>query len=132
MDKELFDLCKQVYEKTEWKQQHDWYMTDTASKTKVTYISHEGMTKNTPDWYTEHCPAYDSDYLLGKLPKFSPVAKGCYLTVMEKQTPKDKREDFYWTAGYFCGDGWSFTGQSDTPLKALLRLTLALSEAGEL
>ena len=115
---ELFELCKKVYEKTGWTvgdESWDWHTT-TDAKLDSMFVS----------------PKYYTDYLLEKLPKFSPVAKDAYLTVMEKQTPKDKREDFYWTAGYFSGYGWSYTGQSDTPLKALLRLAIALHDSGAL
>lgn len=123
MDSELFELCKEVYKRTEW--QPTGYFDGDYVVTQEDADAggyDDGQLKS----------LYTSDYLLEKLPKFSPFAKDAYLTVIEKQVPKDKREDFYWTAGYFTGYGWGHTGQSDTPLKALLKLTIALHEAGEL
>lgn len=64
-------------------------------------------------------PLYNSDYLLDKLPKNSdegyPLTMGCI----------EEWRFYYW------GDV-IIEGKSDTPLKALLKLTIALSEAGEL
>lgn len=126
MDNELFELCKEVYKRTElpitlgmFHFNKDGHVLMRSYRGGVAYFPENGDV-----------PFYTSDYLLEKLPKFSPFTSDAYLTVMEKQTPKDRREDFYWTAGYFSGYGWGHTGQSDTPLKALLKLTIALDDAG--
>lgn len=124
MDNELFELCKEVYTKTRWGSE---YLGESGMATELDANNLPNMLR-----WELGSPLYTSDYLLAKLPKFSPANRDCYLTIMEKQVPKDRREDFYWTAGYFSGLGWSYTGQSDTPLKALLRLTVALHEKGEL
>lgn len=143
MDNELFELCKEVSAILPITDDIDYYLRWSKPNNvfmKVNRWQYDEDSRRyahkaiTPQFNAENevAPLYTSDYLLDKLPKFSPVAKDAYLTVIEKQTPKDKREDFYWTAGYFTGSGWSYTGQSDTPLKALLKLTIELHEAGEL
>lgn len=67
---------------------------------------------------------YTSDYILEELPAQRP--EGCYL-MMEKMEADDY-EFGYAEWGQFSHE----TGRSDTPLKALLKLTIALHEAGEL
>lgn len=145
IDNELFELCKEVYDRfPEWNDADFWYSENGENKLYYPeWVRKKDPRRNQPKYLTANglpdmknnfanwdIPLYTSDYLLEKLPKFSPFAKDAYLTVMEKQTPKDKREDFYWTAGYFSGLGWGHTGQSDTPLKSLLRLVIALDDAG--
>lgn len=102
---ELFELCKEVYEKTGW--------------VEIGYSKMEIKENG--------YPLYTSDYLLEKLPyklgesippntQWLKVSKGagsyisCYGTVQDA---------LYLT-------------RSNTPLKALLKLTLKLHEAGEL
>lgn len=110
MDNKLFELCKAVYEKTGW----------------------NDLSNDAP-WYTKHgvvgykrlgiAPLYTSDYLLDKLPRYILVYKTATYergktieTVFRTESNQTANEVFY----------------SDTPLKALLKLTLALAEAGEL
>lgn len=94
---ELFELCKEVYEKTGWKPT-DWQ-----------HGIEDGQ------------PLYTSDYLLEKLPK-----KNIILTFDEFSCTWRT----IYGADIFSTD--RFRGNADTPLKALLKLTIALSEAGEL
>lgn len=102
---ELFELCKEVYERTEWEDDLDHF---DAGDT----------------------PIYNSDYLLEKLPnKIEGEHSIGWLTLspMNKET---------WSAGYEADyiddiDDYKLE-RSGTPLKALLKLTIALSEAGEL
>lgn len=100
---ELFELCKEVYERTEWKPT-DWQHGDEGGQ-----------------------PIYTSDYLLEKLPK----------TIWSTYGLAIFPGDYVATAGYYDPDGLigvevNELQKADTPLKALLKLTIALSEAGEL
>lgn len=103
MDNELFELCREVYEKTGW------------------------IIDNADFWVGEPVPLYTSDYLLEKLPK----------------NIKDG-SDFIWawlSMDCLGDDGWQFGYRkgaaaplikaiSDTPFKALLKLVIALDDAG--
>lgn len=97
-DNELFELCKEVYERTGWE-----------SKSIDTHYFAERDERG------EQVPLYTSDYLLGKLP---------VVTL---------------SSGY--GGSWSATDRkidnpiviiSSSPLKALLKLVIALDDAGEM
>lgn len=127
IDTELFDLCKKVYEKTGWDVNGDHYL---LRPTKLNFDkpdklenqeSHgsdykwqigkdsEGMWKA-----KEVIPLYTSDYLLEKLPPKSYCGKNNVGYGVAWKTGTDYDQD------------------ADTPLKALLNLTLALKEAGEI
>lgn len=135
-DTELFDLCKQVYEKTGW-------ITGWAGSRYWVYQPYDGKRRR--EFYEKYklltfdevdqlygagsmdedkesfTPLYTSDYLLEKLPYWTSVTKeGEYASF-----PK----------------GYQFSAQrvneapvlyADAPLKALLKLTLALHKSGEL
>ena len=107
---ELHELCKEVYEKTGW-------------EAPETYKAEDGNPEN--DWQ-----AYDTDYLLEKLPKRIDNDEVNWLDIYYEDDPD------CWRAGYEYAksDKWgdSYDVVADTPLKALLKLTIALSEAGEL
>ena len=121
---ELFELCKEVYERTGWSADMD---------RGVDYVwCHETLTRLPIDWDTSdvhlHIPLYTSDYLLEKLPE--EVDRGL-LVVTNGDRPH---------AGYAQRDQYGDTSlsrnfykraqYSDTPLKALLKLVIALHDAG--
>ena len=128
---ELFELCKEVFEKTGW---GDWSRPDGDSdQTKaywktlvgedVPFISYEHSRWSDALWLA---PSYTSDYLLEKLPR-----------EIRNQTIEVVSYGDHWEAAYSeARDAlWDTAIKShaaDTPLKALLKLTIALSEAGEL
>ena len=122
---ELYELCKRVYELTSWKDTYS--RLDDGNHT----IRNEG---NEVLLGSKQAPLYTSDYLLEKLPD----TIGLY---REERTP-DKWlaacEDGISYGGKHveCGDDEcgceSYYGESDTPLKALLKLTIALLEAGRI
>lgn len=115
MDTELIELSKKVYYLTKWEPSDRYIMSDNYfPKDPVTFVSSTGKTANTPAHYIEECPLYTSDYLLEKLPS---------------GTDLFKRSDGYVVIGP--GNDPS-SNLSDTSLKALLKLTLALHKAGEL
>lgn len=113
---ELYELCKEVYKKTDWKPTESrWWIINEYGERTLNY---------SPAIHNPTVPLYTSDYLLEKLP---PTVKNSfdgdddYLILYKKS----KR----WYADYM---GQFIRCESDTPLKALLKLTIALSEAGEL
>ena len=139
MDNELFELCKQVYEKTGWTRTHKVWHEDTL--TSPTACGYEDIKHA-----IHFTPLYTSDYVLEKLPH----------EVMSVDEWGDEQTGTFglWKAnnGYSCGylheesfirlleetdsDGEKYYRDAeffaDTSLKALLKLTLALAEAGEL
>ena len=135
MDNELFELCKEVYEKTGLATEtgHDgrelylekWYWTING---KVQSFAAERY-KLLEDQVV--APLYTSDYLLEKLPKtiqaeYNPEYLTLYVSYPEVDDPKQ------WCACYEVSKPEKYEEYATTPLKALLKLTLALHEAGEL
>lgn len=107
---ELYELCKEVYGRTGW--------------------DGEGVWGTLPQDFGKDAQArlYTSDYLLEKLP--SPlIFNGNDCAIEVRRTKKDK---YMWSANIRHSYGQYFKQIADTPLKALLKLTVALSEAGEL
>ncbi|MEV0360099.1 hypothetical protein AB0H71_28975 [Nocardia sp. NPDC050697] len=127
-DKELFDLCKQVYEKTGWETER-FYWSDTRNPEKyipalreLRVIDYKPLWLHGKDNDDNHVvPLYTSDYIQPKLPPYYFVVKGLsgnrwYPAKMDLEGPPL----LYPELG------------SDTPLKAFLKLTLTLHEEGEL
>ncbi|NQX14252.1 hypothetical protein HQQ80_21705 [Microbacteriaceae bacterium VKM Ac-2855] len=112
-DQELFKLCKEVYEKSPaWNDTSQCIWNGIVSQPDKTVV----------DWaidakYINYSPLYTSDYLLGKLPK---------------NTSVEKRYDDCVAILDLRPGNYPIEVTSDTPLKALLKLTLALHEAGDL
>ncbi|MDV7992097.1 hypothetical protein [Rhodococcus sp. IEGM 1374] len=120
MDDELLKLCEQLSLITGWFDTRDAF---TVYGSLVVMPSNYVRPKFDDDPYI---PLYTSDYLLGKLPRR--IDKTFFLVI----TPS---EDRYWYAAYSqyaAGNKVKFNIQGDNPLKALLKLTIALHEAGEL
>lgn len=110
---ELFNLCKKVYAATGWHQ--------TGVLMGQSERDDEGITRA---WY----PIYTSDYLLEKLPP-----------VVQDSLDKKFRHIQMWINGdgearacyvepYDTEFRGTYAVESDTPLKALLKLTLKLHE----
>lgn len=120
-DSDLYELCKEVYERFP-----EWVGTVQFISNNEIFSESEyedyGMSFNF-DTDKGHTPLYTSDYLLEKLPKeqfTQPDFVECLMVRKDSETS--------YTAGYFL----IIEAKADTPLKALLKLTIALSEAGEL
>ena len=117
MNNELFELCKQVHERTGWDEladDHPW-----ITERGVIGYKRNGVS-----------PVYTSDYLLGKLPN---KIKGKHSTGWLILSQVNKAT---WSAGYEADhtehiDDYKVEW-SDTPLKSLLKLTISLHKAGEL
>ena len=119
MDNECFELCKEVYKRfPEWDDtQNGYYFVD--SREPLLYDNDVFAVKDDDQWWGQMAflaPQYTSDYLLEKLPPTS-VARGVAFSVATRIAA---------TYEQLIG------AEGDTPLKALLKLTIALSEAGEL
>ena len=112
---ELLGLCKKVYEKTGWivgDESWDWHTT-TDAKLDSMFVA----------------PKYYTDYLLEKLSAITD-----YVSIQQRNKISiDARngEKGNWYAHYWLKSR-RVQVKSDTQLKALLKLTVALSEAGEL
>ena len=109
-DNELFELCKEVYRRHQF-----WAGTDMIFGKEVGRDWRiMPLTLSIPK--RNRIPLYTSDYLLEKLPP-TVVARGVAFS----------------TATRIAATSEQLIGaEGDTPLKALLKLTIALSEAGEL
>jgi hypothetical protein len=115
MSTELFELCRSVYAKVGWEH------TKESSSTNRWYTADGNIVSTHSKRYVSY-PLYTSDYLLEKLPKGVTVTHFKDLSYIKR-----KHE---WSARMTPALGRYAT--ADTPLKALLKLTIALHDAGEL
>jgi len=128
-DNELLELCKEVYLKLGWYPGNNYsekvWVNNSAGKLAIK------TTKETGDYWQEICPAYSLEYLLEKLPKYIELFDEHADDYLLFLRPNFKGDE--WNAGYSGLGTWMpYLTDADTPLKALLKLTLALKEAGEL
>jgi len=135
---ELFELCKEVAKRT------DWLCDEDASDFYFYWEANEGgdfsiRYRNECPYYSkdEYYPLYTSDYLLERLQPFKTEARGNRGDMMPVNAfvfvRRESKNEF--RAGHrynLNGAKYSDGIYADTPLKALLKLTIALSEAGEL
>lgn len=120
------NLCQELYELTKWEcTEKMWHGRDQFPDSWVAILLDNA---DSPGRF----PAYDLGYLLRKLPKISPSNQDCYLTVIHKNVPKNKKTDKRWTAGYFEGFGWSWYANGDTPEDAAVKLAIELFKQGVL
>lgn len=116
-DPELFDLCKEVYKRTGWnKDSKGLYLEKCWWRYDVVQDYPVERYKLMPDQVV--APLYTSDYLLEK-----GIASSLTHWVIGKGDE--------WRAGGHTAKS-RHTVYGDTPLKALLKLVIALDEAGEL
>lgn len=138
MDQELFELCKDVYDRLEWQiDMGGWIIGDENAELFILDVSKDQGS------YDFYAPLYTSDYLLEKLPAKIVTKKDTYGLIVTPYT-----SDGTWIADY-CVTSWGqpLSGirghwlhnggdaqltESTSGLKALLKLTIALHEAGEL
>lgn len=112
VDTELFELCKEVYETT-------GVGNDAEAKFLLEWRVHSRVTREPVSYSQEQYPIYTSDYLLEKL-RLSETSTQPQIELIGNS--------YNWKAYR----GYCSPGIADTPLKALLKLTLALHDAGEL
>lgn len=136
MDTELFDLCKEVYKRTEWglhitQGQLASYRNDLRFY-KNSNLGDEVTITSEPVYdirFIDPIPLYTSDYLLEKLPK--EVWLDNFTPVRLFLDSNGKLGGYMFYYAHVGGVIWEL-GEADTPLKALLKLTIALDDAGEL
>lgn len=129
-DKELFDLCKQVYEATGWGLVLGMLHFD-ADGIKTMRSYRDGIA------FTKGCtPLYTSDYLLEKLPPalwvYSSKEGRKLVHLLNIARQGDGNSVALYEIPYDEEFRGAYQSRSETTLKALLKLTLALHEAGEL
>lgn len=125
---ELFELCKQVYKNLGWQiEDSKWFCKrnfddgyDIEDYPLVAEYIEDG-----------NIPLYTSDYLLEKLPDFEELH---HWSLTLDHDGRDEK-GLCWGAYYVDNDDNDLSiaaglyASADTPLKALLKLTLALQEA---
>lgn len=119
VDNELFELCKEVYEKTGWEDE------------TLHAIRKDGMTYDDMAWLTSnnYFPLYTSDYLFEQIERRIGKYKVLHVYSMFDVDTYEK----YCKANVGTpGTIEIQTDRTDTPRKALLKLTLALKKAKEL
>ena len=141
-DKELFELCREVYERTGWGDTPDYveerFVDGKLVATDVCEnVGYEEDNEVFGGVQRKHFPLYTSDYLLEKLVPFKTEAMGSRGDMMPVNAFVFVRRESgnEYRAGYrynLNGSKYSNGIYADTPLKALLKLTIALHEAGEL
>ena len=127
MNDELFELCKEVAKRT------DWLCDEDASDFYFYWEANEGgdfsiRYRNECPYYSkdEYYPLYTSDYLLEKLPSsLNDDEDDTYRLTVHKVNGD-------WLANYVYDNVGMWHRYGSTPLLSLLKLTIALSEAGEL
>jgi len=115
-DNELFELCKEVSDVLP-----EWRYTGRI-------YSKEGdiLQTNSPTLAKLSVPVYTSDYLLEKLPHRIGTPRFYQYLRMSKA-------EMSYCFAYMSPElTFGIQGTANNPLKALLKLTLALKEAGEL
>ena len=126
---ELFELCKEVYKRfPKWNDTEQYLWLDDSHH--ATHPEWDTIETATHDMSGKGTPLYTSDYLLEKLPE---EVKKRVLVVTNGDRPHAgyaERDNYgnYTLDEYY----WKNAQYSNEVLKALLKLTIALSEAGEL
>lgn len=136
---ELFELCKEVYERTGWEEKLDWDKSESLTFQYFCYEWDDNNYRTGEKWAADNYriymasaeehrinPLYTSDYLLEKLPGSLNDKEGdAYILTVRKVSDS-------WLANYTFDNVAMWHRYGDTPLLSLLKLTIALSEAGEL
>lgn len=127
---ELFTLCKAVYKATEWDACDQYFFTKDGQIIGKARPKINEWDKDYEAGYRADVPLYASDYLLGKLPK--QLDDGEVLGVGFAEYHKPYNISAYsWIASFENRYATPIMyAYSDTPLKALLKLTLKLHEEG--
>ena len=119
--RELFELCKQVYKATGWETPDWWGKSAYSGEYRVVpskyYEQKVFADEGDAGSFYDHLPHYTSDYLLEKLPREIDGNDLVLTPVM----------DTGWGACYE-HNGLKTQAIDDTPLLALLKLTLKLHE----
>jgi hypothetical protein len=128
-DNELFELCDKVYTAFP-----NWQGLDIPFCPN-TFNTANGKVKLNAG-HVDDIPLYTSDYLLEKLPPalfiYASKESMKIVNLLEVCMQGDGRAYARYVIPYDTEFRGSYQNKGDTPLKALLKLTLALHKAGEL
>lgn len=131
-DKDLFELSEAIYEKTAWKTKEAYGKALTVGNGSTDWYDMEApwdvfeQTDALENGYEFICPLYTSDYILDRLKDIRIDVWHDGHVVVKRQRHNgipEKVERKY---------GDTIKVEAESTLKALLKLTLALHEAGEL
>ena len=136
-DNELFELCKQVYEATGWKDTDRTFkrlMAMNGLKWKDWFIAdyNNGVWNDVGE---QSIPHYTSDYLLEKLPPalwLEVSGEGQQVGLLALNMQGNGEVISVYEIPYDKEFRGSYSNRADTPLKALLKLVIALDNAGQL
>lgn len=126
-DTELFELCKEVYKRTGWDEFFLAKNETEAARNGLIDDFRLVLPRRIGDGVWES-PLYTSDYLLGKLPHNTYLLKDIWLTKpmpsygYTAKCSNNFREDI--------SKRFAEVAFDKSPLKALLKLTIALDDAG--
>ena len=134
MDKELLELCKAVAKRTDWlsnEDESDMYFYWEAGESTEFSIRY----RNECPYYSAdiYYPIYTSDYLLEKLPPviFVRTSDGKNNTaILTVWINGDKTAHVAYMIPFDEQNRGDYARESDTPRKALLKLVIALDDAG--
>ena len=136
MDNELFDLCKQVYEKTGWKDTFAVYEQTDGIPLGTPYVSYPELERKYGLWSTQEMkkqtPLYTTDYLLEKLPSVVQDTDDKIFRVITMWINGDGSTHAGYAEPYAHDDKYAHSQTSDKMVDTLLKLTLELSEDGKL
>jgi hypothetical protein len=134
MDTDLFELCKEVYRRTEWQHGYlGWWVHDRYHHD--IQVDRTWISDRLTDADELICPLYTSDYLLEKLPPviFTRTSDGSNLTaILTLWVNGDKTVHVAYMIPFDEQNRGDYAKTADTPIKALLKLAIALDDAGEL
>jgi hypothetical protein len=122
---ELFELCKEVSTRLGWAVDEDSDLTRKWGRDGIGNLQIEPIGGGI---FFGQVPLYTSDYLLEKLPSENSEQIHAVYGVYLLTGSKSKK----WGASWECDTGQYEIEHADTPLKALLKLVIALDDAGEL
>jgi len=133
MDNELFELCKEVYKRTEWAETDQFFMKH-AVKDPPYSIVNEGEFYNfgNPKFGKSDVPLYTSDYLLEKLPPVILDPDDKIFKHIQMWINGDKHTHAGYVEPYAHDDKVAYAQKSDEMRKTLMKLVIALDDAGEL
>lgn len=125
MDNELFELCKEVYRRTKLDGTQFYYHEKDSIDFETRSFKRNGTYAVVERLRADYdIPHYTSDYLLEKLPS------GCGVEKIFSQ----QFEKYYYISFMYEFKGTAkesrMNSGGDTPLKALLKLVIALDDSG--
>jgi hypothetical protein len=122
-DPELFELCKEVYERfPSWQVEESRFFANDYGEIQLLWSA-----EILPPTFAV-CPLYTSDYLLEKLPKELHKDGIIYYLSLSAKYGDEFKSNYVSPSGYLY---LFLEPESDTPLKTLLKLVIALGDAGE-